>query len=87
MLKPCEHISTLPSFKLRLDVAAIDVALHFVGQQNVDDVGLLGRFGRADRLEAVADGQIVVLAAGPLADDHVQPLSRRFWAWAWPCEP
>ena len=43
MLKPCEHISTLPGFRFGLIDAAIDVALHFVGQQDVDHVGLLGR--------------------------------------------
>ena len=30
--------------QVRPDVLAIDVALHFVGQQDVDDVGLLGGF-------------------------------------------
>ena len=46
-----------------------------------------GGVGGADGLEAVADGEVVVLAAGALADDDLTPLSRRFWAWAWPCEP
>ena len=47
MLKPCEHISTLPGFRFGLIVVAIDVALHFVGQQDVDEVGLLGGLGGA----------------------------------------
>ena len=61
----------LPGFRLRLDVAAVDVALHFVGQQDVDQVGLLGGLVGRHRLEAVAHGQVVVRAARPLADDHV----------------
>ncbi len=52
------------------DRLAIDVSLHLVGQQHVDDVGLArGLFGR-QRLEAVAHGQVVVGAARALADDH-----------------
>ena len=87
MLKPCEAISDGPLLQVRLDRRAIDVALHFVGQQDVDDVGLLRRVLGRHRLEAVLDRQVVVRAAGPLADDHVQPLSRRFCAWACPWLP
>ena len=45
--------------------------MELVGDEDVDDVGLLGGVGGAHRLEAVADGEVVVLAAGPLADDDV----------------
>ena len=62
-----QHIARL---EMRADLRAVDVALHFVGQQDVDHVGLLGRLFDAHRLKAVAHGQFVVGAAGPLADDH-----------------
>ena len=61
----------LPGFRFGWIVVAVDVALHFVGQQDVDEVGLLGGLVGRHRLEAVAHGQVVVRAAGPLADDHV----------------
>ncbi len=55
------------------DVIPIDVSLHFVGQQNIDYVGLLGGLGRTYRLELVAHRQFVIFAAGPLTNDYVQP--------------
>ena len=61
----------LPGFRLWLDRLAVDVSLHFVGQQDVDQVALLGGFFGADRLEAMALGQVVVGAARPLADDDL----------------
>ena len=61
----------LPGFRCGRIELAIDVALHFVGQQDVDQVALLGGFFGRDRLEAVALGQVVVGAAGPLADDDL----------------
>ncbi len=63
-----QHVAFL---QIRLDVLPINIALEFVGQQNVDDIGLLGGFLGAHRFEAVADRQLVILAAGPLADDDV----------------
>ena len=63
-----EHIARS---KIRLDVRSIQIALDFVGEQNVDDVGLATRFVDLKRLEAVADCQIVVLAPGALADDDL----------------
>ncbi len=89
MLKPCEHISMLPGFRFGLISFAIDVALHFVGQQDVDRRRPAWWRRRRDiGLKPWLIGEVVVRAAGPLADDRrSQPLSRRFWAWAWPCEP
>ena len=63
-----EHIAWS---KIRLDVRSIQIALDFVGKQNVDDVGIATRFVDLKRLEAMADGQIVVLATGALADDDL----------------
>ena len=57
--------------EVRPDVALIGVALNFVGEQDVDQITDLGRFSQRDGCEAVADGQIVVLAAGALPDDDV----------------
>ena len=57
--------------QVRLDFVFVEVALQLVGDEDVDDVGLLGGVGGAHRLEAVADGEVVVLAAGALADDDV----------------
>lgn len=55
------------------DVVFIDRRLHFVGQQNHDQIGLLGRFGGGHGREAVFFGQLVVGAAGALAHDHLDP--------------
>ena len=57
--------------QVRLDFLFVEVALQLIGDEDVDDVGLLGGVGGADGLEAVADGEVVVLAAGALADDDV----------------
>ena len=56
--------------QIRLDFIAIDIALHFIGKQDVDEIALFGRFRDRDWLEAVADCQIVILAAGALTDDY-----------------
>ena len=63
-----QHVAGL---EVRLDFALEEVALQLVGDEDVDDVGGLGGVGGAHRLEAVADRQVVVLAAGALADDDV----------------
>ena len=55
--------------QVRQDRGPVDVALNFVGQQDVDQVGLLGGLFDGDRLEAILDGQIVVRTTGTLADD------------------
>jgi hypothetical protein len=57
--------------QVRLDAGAIDVGLHFIRQEHVDEVALLRSVFDAHRFEAVTLGEIVVRAAGPLADDHV----------------
>ena len=44
----------LPRLEVRLDVGLVDVPLHFVGEQDVDEVGLLGGVVGAHGLEAVA---------------------------------
>ena len=41
------------------------------GKQDIDQVAGLGGLGGRDRLEAVADGRVVVGRARPLADHHV----------------
>ena len=63
-----QHVAGL---EVRLDFALEQVALQLVGDENVDHVGGLGGVGGAHRLEAVTDRQVVVLAAGALADDDV----------------
>src|SRR5947208_13528606 len=56
---------------MRLDRGPIRIALHFVREQDVDDVRRLRRlFGRY-RLEAVLDRQVMIRAARALADDHI----------------
>ena len=55
--------------EIRANRLPVDVALHFVGQQNVNDVGLLGSLFDRQRIEAVAFGQVVVGTTGSLADD------------------
>ena len=54
-----------------LDVGLVDVSLHFVGQQDVDQVRLLRGVIDAHRFEAVLHRQVVVRAAGTLADDDL----------------
>ena len=69
------------------DRRAEDIALQFVGQQDDDDVGLLGASA------TVSGVKPSLTASWPLAEwafwatITLQPLSRRFCAWAWPCEP
>ena len=57
--------------KVRLDLAGVDVALDLVGQEDIDQVAGLGGLGGRHRLEAVADGQVVIGRARALADHHV----------------
>ena len=57
--------------QLVANVVSVEVALHFVGQQDVDQVAASSRFVDRQRLKAVAHGQIVVRAAGTLANDDV----------------
>src|SRR5262245_7457087 len=61
-----QHVAWL---EVRLDLGFEQVALQFIGDEDVDYVGSLGGVGSAHRLKAVADGQVVVLAAGALPDD------------------
>ena len=71
MLKPWRAHEDVARLQVRLDFVFVEVALEFIGDEDVDDVGLLGGVGRAHGLEAVADGEVVVLAARALADDDV----------------
>ena len=73
--------------QMGLDVVFIDRRLHFVGQQNHDQIGLLGRFGGGHGREAVLLGQLVVAPPGRWPTTTLTPESRRFWAWAWPWLP
>ena len=57
--------------KVVADVAAEDLALDFVGQEDGDDVGLFGGLGGRDGLETVLDGLLVVGRAGQFGHDHV----------------
>ena len=52
-----------------LDFIAVSVALNFVWQKDIHQITDLCRFGQRNRLEAMADSQIVILAAGTLPDD------------------
>ena len=61
----------LARLHLGRDVLAVEVALELVGDEDVDDVASFGGVGGAHRLEAVADGEVVVLAAGALANDDL----------------
>ena len=70
-VEPVRTQQQVPFLQVRADVGPEDVPLHFVGQQDVDDVGRLGGFGRGQRLEAVLDGQVVIRAPFSLADDHL----------------
>ena len=49
MLKPCEHMRMLPGFRFGSISFSVEVALQLVGDEDVDDVGLLGGVGGADR--------------------------------------
>ena len=57
--------------QIRANLGFVDVSLHFIGQQNVNEIGLLDRIGNRQRLEAVADGEVVIRTARALADDDV----------------
>ena len=63
-----QHVARL---QVVANLGLVDVGLQFIRQQDVDDVGLLGRFGGGDGLETVALREVVVLAAGTLADDDL----------------
>ncbi len=39
---------------------AINIRLHFIREEDIDDVGFLRRLGRGNRLKPVADRQLVV---------------------------
>src|SRR4051812_28882328 len=58
-------------FQIRADRSPIDVPLHFVGQQDVDDVRLPRRVLSGYWLKAMLDRQLIIRAAGALTDDYV----------------
>ena len=43
MLKPWLHMRIVPGFRFGLDFVLVEVALQLVGDEDVDDVGLLWR--------------------------------------------
>ena len=53
------------------DVLAVDLGLDLVGKENHDQVGLLGRFGGGNGLEAVFLGKFIIRPAGALSDNDV----------------
>jgi len=53
------------------DEAVVDVGLHFVGQGDDDQVGLLHGFVDGHRLEAGFDGEAVIGAAFTLCDNDL----------------
>ncbi len=65
----------LALLQVRQDVGLIDLGLDFVRQQDLDEVGLFSGFGGGEQghagLEAVLDGELVVVGALALAHDHV----------------
>jgi hypothetical protein len=69
------------------DAGAVDIALDLVGQQDLDQVALVHRFFGAERLEAAFLGQVEIRRARQSLTITLQPLSRRFCAWACPWEP
>src|SRR6202035_2678446 len=55
------------------NLRAEQISLHFVGQQNVDDIGGFGCVGERDGLEVVRNREVVVRTARPLPDDDLTP--------------
>ena len=53
------------------NLAPKNLALNFVGQEDGDDVGLLGGLGGRDGLEPVLDGLLVIGRARQFGHDHV----------------
>ena len=53
------------------DVVAINIALNFVRQQNVDQVALFSRFRGRNGFETVAPGKVVVGTTRTLSNDNV----------------
>jgi ketol-acid reductoisomerase len=70
-VEPVRAEQHVAGFEVRLDVLGVDVALNFVGQEDVDQVPLVGGLGGRDGCETVLHGLIVIGGAGTLADDDV----------------
>ena len=61
----------MPGDEVIADLGAEYLALKLVGQQDRDDVGLLGGLGGRDRLKTVLHGLLVIGRAGQLGHDHL----------------
>ena len=59
--------------EIRLDRRFVDVGGELVGEEDVDQIGLLDRILDAHRLEAVLLGELIVRPARPLGDDDLEP--------------
>ena len=61
----------VPLAQVGPDFRPEQVPLNFVGEQNVDDIGALGRLGEREGLEAVAHRQVVVRRSFTLPDNDI----------------
>ncbi len=63
----------LAGLQVRFEIIFIQLALQFVGDQDLDDVGLLRHFRGGDGLKSMFHGQIVIGPSRALADQDLHP--------------
>jgi len=61
----------LAGLQIWLDVPPIEVGLKFIGDEDLNDIGLLCDFGCRNGFESILDGRLVIDAARALADEDV----------------
>ena len=76
MLRPCPKNSASPSTRLGAIGLGVERALHRVGREDHDQVGLLARLERRDDPQALGVGALAALGALGQADAHVDARSR-----------
>ena len=57
--------------QIRTNFRLVDISLHFIRQQDVNEVSLLNSLGNRHWLETVANGEVIVRATRALANDDV----------------
>ena len=61
-----------PRLEVRLDARLVNIPLQLVGEEDVDHVSLLDGVLDAERLEAMAFGELIVGSAGSLGHNHLE---------------
>ena len=69
------------------DLGLPDLGLLLVRQQDHHHVAAAGRLGHVEHLSPSASASARLAESGRRPTTTSQPESRRFSAWAWPCDP